>query len=102
MKTITIEGREIAIRSLTRQEIKDMKDLGYTYFGPRITFDNYDQAQDAVFEKVLSPDDIAFLGTVSPKVGNEVLKEIHNETYGVPEEEKNSAGTSDGTQTQKE
>ena len=101
MKTILIDGVDIAIRSLTRQEIKDMKDLGYSYLGCSPTLGTANQVVDAALEKVLSKADMDHLDSMPNQCTLDCWKEILKETYGAPDEEKNSPGTSDGTQTQK-
>lgn len=101
-KEIPVECEKIAIRSLTRQEIKDMADLGYTYLGCAPSMDTANQAVDAALERVLSPEDMARLNSLPNRATLACWKEILKETYGAQDEEKNLPGTSDGTQTPKE
>lgn len=102
MKKIIIEGREFEIRALTRGEIKDLKDLGYSYFGCVPSMENAIESQDKCLGTQLSKEDLEFLDTCSARSGTELWTEILKETYGAPDEEKNSLSTSDGCRTKKE
>jgi len=101
MNLIEVNNKLIEIRGLTRGEIKQLADLGYTYFGCVPTMETANQAQDKCLAMVLSEDDLAFVDTCSNKDAIRVWTEILKETYGAPDEEKNLSSTSDGSQTKK-
>ncbi|MCP3943226.1 MAG: hypothetical protein GY710_17300 [Desulfobacteraceae bacterium] len=101
MKTIPIDNRNIPVRPLTRGEIKELKEYGFTIFGCAPTLETADESVEKVFNFVLHEDDIKYLDTLPNRNSVAVWKEIIKETYGAEEEEKNSQGTSDGTSTEK-
>lgn len=102
MGEITMKGKKVFMRSLTRGEIKQLKKYGYTIFGCVPDFDQSSDAMDECFKLVLSEDQIAYLDSVPNKKVIDVWKEILAETYGSQDEEKNLSGVSDGTQAKKE
>lgn len=89
MRVVDIAGRKIEVRSLTRGEIKSLKDCGYTCLGCVPDLKTADAAQEKALEKVLSSDDITFLDERPNRDSTEVWKGILKETYGDPDEEKN-------------
>ena len=99
MRTVMVEKREFEIRALTRGEIKGLKDLGYSYFGCVPSMENAIDAQDKCLETQLSDQDMKFLDSCPAKAGTKLWTEILKETYGSPDEEKNSQSTSDGSKT---
>lgn len=100
---IKVKGREIEIRALTRGEIKGLRDYGYTYMGCKTpTLDTANDCQDEALKIVVSSDDLEFLDTRPLRDATCVWTEILKETYGAQDEEKNSSGTSDGSQTKSE
>jgi len=98
----TINGRTFEIRALTRGEIKDLSDYGFTYLGCPIVPDQAVEVQDKILAMQLSADDITFLDQCSNRQVTDLWIEIMKETYGDPDETKNLSGTSDGTQIKKE
>ena len=94
MRVIEIPGREIEVRGLKRKEIKALKEYGYyrSRFAPVKEDDPeaLDAAMDAVIEKVLKKADLAALDDCEPRWTSEVWLGIIKETYGAPDEEKNS------------
>ncbi len=97
MRTVTLpNGHEIEVRGLKRKEIKPLKKYGYfrSRFVPVIDDGDdgqgLDEAVDAVLDKVLSKDDLKALDDCEPRWTNEVWLAVIKETYGAPEEEKNS------------
>ena len=97
MGKIKIGDKLIDVRPLTRGEIEGLKDCG---FGVALCIPTVEQANDA-YEKsiqiVLSDDDQAYLMTRPPSDTKKVWVEMLKETYGAPDEEKNSSSTSAGT-----
>jgi hypothetical protein len=89
-------GHEIEVRGLKRREIKPLKKYGYhrSRFVPVLNdggdIDVMDEAVDAVLDKVLSKDDLNVLDDCEPRWTNEVWLAVIKETYGAPDEEKNS------------
>lgn len=90
MRTVEIKGRKIEIRPLTRAEIRSLKDCGYSFLGCIPDMKTANDAQERAMGLVLGKDDIAFLDDCPNRDATEVWKEILKETYGDPEEEKNS------------
>jgi len=99
MRTVTIKGREIMVRSLTRREVRDMKDLGFgsAMFIPDVK--TISEAWDTALSTVLPKEDLTYLDDLPNKESKPVWEAILAETYGAEEEEKNLPGTSDGMQT---
>ena len=89
-------GHEIEVRGLKSREIKPLKQYGYhrSRFVPVLSddggIDGLDEAVDAVLDKVLSKDDFKALDDCEPRWTNEVWLAVIKETYGAPDEEKNS------------
>ena len=102
MREITIDGREICIRPLTRREIKGLKKYGFSMLGCVPKFETIDEAIDEGFSLVLAPDEIAFLDDQPAEATKSVWTAILKETYGAEDEEKNLPSTSGGTQTENE
>ena len=97
MRTVKLPGgHEIEIRGLKRKEIKSLGKHGYyrSRFVPLVGDDvppeAMDEAVDAVLDKVLTKDDMKALDECEPRWTNEVWLGVIKETYGAPDEEKNS------------
>jgi len=102
METVIIDGREFDIQSLTRGQIRELKDHGFSYFICKPTLDQAHDAMDAAFDLVLSEQDQAFLDTRPIKDSFAVWKALLAETYGGGNDEGNSKGTSAGGSTNSE
>ena len=61
MEIVKINDRSFEIHPLTRGQIKELKDYGFSYFACRPTLDQANDAMDAAFDIVLSDDDKVFL-----------------------------------------
>lgn len=86
-ENIEINGREIKYRGLKRKEVKALKKEGFDL--GRLDTEDVDEAMDRLFEKVLSPDDAAFLDEQVNRASFDVFKAIMAATYGDPAAEKN-------------
>lgn len=93
---IKLGGETIKIRALTRQEVRALKDVGFSLAMASPELSQADEAMDRVLALVLTDDDIAFLETRPLHESLMVWKEILKETYGDPDAEKNLNGTSAG------
>lgn len=91
--------RVLEIRGLTSNEIKRLRDKGFTSFGPRLTLDNADEAIDCALATIATDADVEFLGECENKYTRNVWKALVKETWGDPDEEKNSDATTGGTLT---
>lgn len=89
MRKVEIADRSIEVRPLTRGEIKQLTQCGYTCMGCVPTLETADDSQNKAMELVLPPEDIEFLDSRPNRDATTVWKEILKETYGDPEEEKN-------------
>lgn len=102
MRIVTVNGRDIEIRSLTGKEIKLLKKYGY---GPVLYLPEYEtvnESVDVAVELVLSESDLDHVESCPASEKIRVWEAIKDETYGNQDEEKNSQGTSDGTLTANE
>jgi hypothetical protein len=102
MRTVTIGNRDIEVRSLTRREIKNLKDQGYTYIGCRPNPNNPEGVVDDALVLILDEDTNKYLDTRPMADTIKVWRGILDETYSNRDEEKNSQSTSGGTQTESE
>ena len=102
MEIVEINGRAFEIHPLTRGQIKELKDCGFSYFACRPSLEQANDAMDEVFDLVLSSDEKAFLDDLPVKESFAIWKAILAETYGGGADEKNSNGTSDGGLTKSE
>lgn len=93
MEIIEINGRSFEIHPLTRGQIKELKDFGFSYFACRPTLDQANEAMDAAFDIVLSDEDKSFLDDLPVKDSFSIWKAILAETYGGGDDEKNSKAT---------
>lgn len=100
MEIVNINGRDIEVKPLTRGQVRELKEHGFTYFTCRPTIEQANDAMDAAFKLVLSDDDRLFLDDQYIKDSIAVWKAIINETYGGGEDEGNSKGTSGGGSTE--
>ena len=104
MRTQTVtnlsgQTRNINIRPLTRSEIKQLKECGYTCFGINVERETLDKTMESSVETVLSPEDLAFLDDCPVIEYRRCWIAINKETYGDKDEEKNSSSTSGGIGT---
>lgn len=88
MRTVTIDGREYKTKGLKRKQVKELKKNGIDLVN--LDVQNAEDALEAVFE-------LAFTAAE-----NEIIEDMYNadvmklwlavlkETFGAPEEEKNS------------
>ena len=93
------KSKEIAVRGLTRNEVKAFKKDGHRFSPGRIDLtdqkamdaaeEKAEQLMDAVLEKVLSAEDLKDLGEIENKYAKMVVKACMKETFGDPDEEKN-------------
>lgn len=88
MREIEINGRTFKVRSLKRKEIKALRKQGFILID--LKPENAEEAQDKVFEMVFGPDDIAAIDEMDNRDVMILWRAILAETYGAPEEEKNS------------
>lgn len=85
---ISVGGRQIELRGLTRKEVKELAEDGLNLGAlPRSLAE---QAVDAVFKRVLSQDDMDYLDGLVNAEAVRVYRRIMDLTYGSGEEEKNS------------
>ncbi|MBA2881833.1 ferritin-like protein [Desulfosalsimonas propionicica] len=85
---ISVGGRQIEVRGLTRKEVKELAEDGLNLGAlPRSLAE---QAVDAVFKRVLSQDDTDYLDGLVNAEAVRVYRRIMDLTYGSGEEEKNS------------
>ena len=96
MRTIKIPGRDIEVRGLKRKELKPLAQYGYhrsrfvPLTGDDVPPESFDEAVDVILDKILTKEDLEALDDCEPRWTNEVWLGIIKETYGSPEEEKNS------------
>jgi len=102
MSEITVSQKKFSVRSLTRGEIKSLKNCGYTYFGCLPTIEQANDAIDKVFKMQFTNKELLFLDKCTNKEARSLWEEILKETYGAKDEEKNSQSTSDGSSIEKE
>lgn len=88
MRKVNLDGEDIEIRGLKRKEVKALKKEGIhlTELSPRQAED----AMDRVFEMVFSEADLARIDEAPNKNVMNVWTGVLKETYGAPDEEKNS------------
>ncbi|MBI9092198.1 MAG: hypothetical protein JEZ12_23545 [Desulfobacterium sp.] len=89
MREVKIGDKVIEIRSLTKKEIKQLKEHGYTYLGCRPNMDNLEGVIDDAFDVVLDKETINYLDDKPMSDTKKVWGAILKETYGDPGEEKN-------------
>ncbi|MCK5541711.1 MAG: hypothetical protein KAI40_03390 [Desulfobacterales bacterium] len=90
---VIIDGREIKARSLTRKEVRDLKELGFSPFGFVPDYDQACEAMEMGLTLAISTEDLAFLDDRPNKDARDVWEEVLRETYGAKDEEKNSKST---------
>ncbi len=89
MKEVEINGKTVQIRPLTRKEIRELKEYGFNFLGCLPKYESAIEAQDKLFELMLTDTEIKYLEKSPLPDSTKVWKEILNETYGSPGEEKN-------------
>jgi len=89
MREVQIEGHTFQIRGLRRGELKALRrDKGITLLD--LDLQNVEEAQDIVFDMVLSEEDVKTLDGLENAAALKVWQAILKETYGAGDEEKNS------------
>ncbi len=104
MRERTINKKTYMCRSLTRKEVKSLKEYGFysQLYSPPIgnDFEKTEEGFDKVLEIVFSKEEIESFDHISNPEVNSLFQDIIKETYGVEEEEKNLQKSGDGAQTQ--
>ncbi len=100
MREETIENKIFQVRGLKRKELKqlradkiDLNDLDAT---------RAEEVMDIVFAIVFTPEQIAEIDEMENKYAIRLWIAVLKETFGSGEEEKNSSGSGNGSQTAKE
>ncbi len=102
MEIVTISDRKFEINPLTRGQIKKLKEFGFTYFNCTPSLEQAHESLDAVFDMVLTEDEIQFIDARPNRDAIKIWKAVLAETYGGGSDEGNSNGTSDGSTTETE
>lgn len=87
MREVTICGKTFKIRNLKRKEVKALKKKGINLVG--LKPEMADDAMDAVFDLVLTEEEIAVVDEFDQTDAMELWTEALKETFGSAEEEKN-------------
>jgi len=100
------EVNGVKVRGLTRKELREFEKYGFyfSYYSPPILdMKLTDEGIDKVMELcVLTPEALEGLEQAPHSKTMEVFGGIVKETYGAKDEEKNSPGSGNGSQTQNE
>ena len=101
MRSIKIGGgNSVDVRGLSRKEVREYKALGVDFSSlPRETAD---EVMDDVNARVLSEEQLAMLDGMEYKHSLAVFRGVMAETFGAPDEEKNSSATLSGSATKTE
>lgn len=102
MELVIIDGISLEIQPLTRGQIRQLRDHGFSYFVCKPSLEQAHDAMDAAFDLALSDKEKALLDKLPVKESFKVWKAILAETYGGGDDEKNSNGTSAGGSIEKE
>ena len=99
-RTVKVKSKVFNIRSLTRGEIKDLREDGMNLAA--LTVENANEAQDRAAELMLSKSQLEQYYKMEPKETLPLWIAIMKETYGAKDEEKNLPKSGAGSQTKKE
>jgi len=105
MREITLPGgNTIQVRGLKRKEMREFKKYGYhiSRYRPPEDLDLADEGMEKVLERMLKAEDLALLDELENRHTSAVWFAIIKETYGAPDEEKNSLASGSGEQTKSE
>ncbi len=101
MRDIKIdENLTFSVRGLTRNEVKTFKKDGFNLISPDP--ETADDLLDTILETVLSKEQSKILGNKPYHCSTDVFRAVMKETFGAPDEEKNSSASLNGEATSKE
>ncbi len=88
MRIVEVDGRKISVRGLKRSEVREFraKKVNFIYLDP----DTAEETMDLVFKLVISEEDMAALEDMQNSCSIAVWSACLKETFGAPDEEKNS------------
>ena len=102
MEIVNVSGAKIEVVPLTKAQIRELKEYGFSYFACRPTLEQAQDAMDAAFKFALPGDAVEALDNLPVSESIKVWRAILSETYGGGEDVGNSQGTSDGGSTNSE
>ncbi len=87
----------MSVRGLTRNEVKNFKETGFNLANPDP--ETADGMLDMILETTLTEEQVKILGDKPYRCTTDVFKAVMKETFGAPDEEKNSSATLSGEAT---
>ena len=88
MRSLTIKGRDIPVRSRLRKERKDLEKKGHRFPVPE--YEKAFKTMDAVFEVIFDQETMAFIDEeLDDAQTNRLWTAFVAETFGLPDEVKN-------------
>jgi hypothetical protein len=94
---ITLGGRDISFRGLTRREVKRLKADGFNL--NNLYPEQLDDAVDAVFSLVMDQEDIDYLDDCVAQDALKAWRAVMDATFGSKAAEKNSSAPGNGAPT---
>ena len=87
MREVEINGRKFQVRGLKRKEIRALREQGFVLLA--LKGEDLDAAQDATFEIVFGPEDLAAIDEMDNRDALKLWDAILRETYPAADEIKN-------------